>query len=591
VSTASTLAWTARAELTPDFQGIADRHGDEETVGAERLSLLGAGFTAGHRGQKGRQATEAAPIQAFALPSPLARAGGYGKRVGAQARTRPGRIMRPRASDDIGIRATRREGGPRGRLLCLHRRVLHAIDGVVGMLAEVFDPEIDPEALRLVNAEQRRTLAALLSGTDPLSLPAFLPAALLRNQADERSGLTIERGFELYLSERGPIMDVSREQRRRYERTCQHTVREFGPGKLASAVTTADLEGFANARRIQLAEQSPRASNGGSRQAEIEVICILAVVNWLATSYGAQDVNPLRAPELLKRLRELQVPARPRFTDDEFERMESLLSTADPRLAMLLTIQGAQRAGQLLRTKRSGLSISQAAGQVRAVLQVPGSKNKKGGRHFLTPSASLYLEAAIGTGHLRELERTYHAQGTDYYLFPGGVGRLAATATITRGDKAWDRTVALKVFKELQEAAGVVQMAKRGFHGFRRRAVDVLVALGATPSEIRAAGAWRTNQIPLDIYHEGVEDGDGARAAALLESPRGVSRLGDSLRERPTELEIRVDYPETSPDLAQTLKAQNLTDAEVDEVLELSQWAWEELNLRPHAYQACALTT
>jgi len=21
------------------------------------------------------------------------------------------------------------------------------------------------------------------------------------------------------------------------------------------------------------------------------------------------------------------------------------------------------------------------------------------------------------------------------------------------------------------------------------------------------------------------------------------------------------------------------------------QWAWEELNLRPHAYQACALTT
>ena len=23
----------------------------------------------------------------------------------------------------------------------------------------------------------------------------------------------------------------------------------------------------------------------------------------------------------------------------------------------------------------------------------------------------------------------------------------------------------------------------------------------------------------------------------------------------------------------------------------LKEWAWEELNLRPHAYQACALTT
>jgi len=25
--------------------------------------------------------------------------------------------------------------------------------------------------------------------------------------------------------------------------------------------------------------------------------------------------------------------------------------------------------------------------------------------------------------------------------------------------------------------------------------------------------------------------------------------------------------------------------------LQLLQWAWDELNVRPHAYQACALTT
>ncbi len=145
------------------------------------------------------------------------------------------------------------------------------------------------------------------------------------------------------------------------------------------------------------------------------------------------------------------------------------------------------------------------------------------------------------------------------------------------------------MFKELQEAAGVVQLAKRGFHGFRRRAVDVLVALGATPSEIRAAGNWRTNQIPLDIYHQGVEDDDGARGAALLDSRRGEGGPAGSVQKRPTELDV--SYPATSSGLAQTLKAQNLTDAEVDEVLELSQWAWVELNYRPHAYQACALTT
>jgi integrase len=494
--------------------------------------------------------------------------------------------------------------GPRGRTVTAYERgssgkvyLRYSWGGrlrkrALGIDLYTADGQIDPESLRRVNAEQRRTLAALLCGADPVSLPSFQSVTRTRNQHRVLSGLTIERAFELYLGESGPIMDVSREQRRRYERTRDHAIREFEPAKLASTVTPADLEGFANARRAQIAAQARKKSNGGARQAEIEVICIVAVLNWLATSYGAPDVRPFRAPELLKRLRDVQAPARPRFSDDEFQSIESLLATADPRLAMLLTIQGAQRAGQLLRTKRSGLSIDEPEpGQVRAVLQVPGSKKKLGGRHCLTSSASLHLEHAIQSGHLRRLEEAYQAEGTDYYLFPGGIGRVAAKATITRGDRPWDRTVALKMFKELQEAAGVVQIAKRGFHGFRRRAVDVLVALGATPSEIRAAGAWRTNQIPLEIYHDGVENADGARAAALLDSRRGGSLQAGSPRGRPTEVEVRVDYPATSPALAQILKAQNLTDAEIDEVLELSQWACEELNLGPHAYQACALTT
>ena len=42
--------------------------------------------------------------------------------------------------------------------------------------------------------------------------------------------------------------------------------------------------------------------------------------------------------------------------------------------------------------------------------------------------------------------------------------------------------------------------------------------------------------------------------------------------------------------LAQILKDKNLTDAEINKVIELISWARGELNLRPHAYQACALT-
>jgi hypothetical protein len=51
--------------------------------------------------------------------------------------------------------------------------------------------------------------------------------------------------------------------------------------------------------------------------------------------------------------------------------------------------------------------------------------------------------------------------------------------------------------------------------------------------------------------------------------------------------------------LAHALKQSDLSDAEVEEVAYALQqvtdaageWAWVELNYRPHAYQACALTT
>ncbi len=56
--------------------------------------------------------------------------------------------------------------------------------------------------------------------------------------------------------------------------------------------------------------------------------------------------------------------------------------------------------------------------------------------------------------------------------------------------------------------------------------------------------------------------------------------------ERPGAPEVSLDYPDSYPALAHLLKTKNLTDLEVSEVMELSEWAWEELNLRPHAYQA-----
>jgi hypothetical protein len=53
-------------------------------------------------------------------------------------------------------------------------------------------------------------------------------------------------------------------------------------------------------------------------------------------------------------------------------------------------------------------------------------------------------------------------------------------------------------------------------------------------------------------------------------------RLGRRVAATGREGRVSLGYP----------MAKNLTDTEIDEVLELGKWACEELNLGPQAYQA-----
>ena len=54
----------------------------------------------------------------------------------------------------------------------------------------------------------------------------------------------------------------------------------------------------------------------------------------------------------------------------------------------------------------------------------------------------------------------------------------------------------------------------------------------------------------------------------------------------PQQAELTAIFPETDPNLTRALKDENLSDGEVTEVQGLLEWAWEDLNFRPHAYQA-----
>ena len=220
-------------------------------------------------------------------------------------------------------------------------------------------------------------------------------------------------------------------------------------------------------------------------------------------------------------------------------------------------------------------------------LDVPGSARKPAGKFTPTRSAVSALLWEMEHGYLRELERAHQLSAIDYPLFPGHRGRLAPDAVVPAGDyEPMDRSVTRKLFLDVEKAAGVRHVAKRVFHGFRRNALDTLVNEDADAATIQAAGNWSGIQVPMDTYRDGVKKRDRQRAATLLEqraAPAPHTETGSTPAPAP---QIEVVYPEAYPDLAQLLKAKNLTDPEVDEVLELTKWAWVELNYRPHAYQA-----
>jgi hypothetical protein len=150
-----------------------------------------------------------------------------------------------------------------------------------------------------------------------------------------------------------------------------------------------------------------------------------------------------------------------------------------------------------------------------------------------------------------------------------------------------DRSVARKMFRALETAAGIKHVPRRGFHGFRRLAVDQLLDQGAEPEVIKAGGNWSTIQVPMDLYRDQENRQARRQAAELLQRAKTTTGPTD----QPSLPAINAVYTATYTDLAQALKGAHLTDVQVDEVLKVMQWAWVELNYRPHAYQACALTT
>jgi hypothetical protein len=439
-----------------------------------------------------------------------------------------------------------------------------------------------PDALKAVQLQQTRVLDALLRAEDPL-VAAFGGVAAGANGGKKDEKPTLESAFERYLAPMGPTTTVSAAQRARYVQTRDNCRRLFGSGIRLDELTPDHITTYANTRCAENEASKRPGRTGGRRQAEIEVHCIETVMRYAIESCRVQNIQPISTKAARKTLRAGIAPARPRFTDSEIAALMHAVSLADPRLLLLVMIQQAQRAGQLIKVKRSALRFPQLGDDTKATIGivVPSlSASKPAGPYYLSMDRSRILMLALHSGHLSALETQYQATGEDYPLFPATGKAMPPGEVVAPGRYPPLRPdVARNWLESLERAANVQHQDGRGFHAFRRRAVDIMLENGASIEEIQSAGNWASSQIPLDVYRSGESDRHRKSAAHYFEMAPVA------------EPEFKAIFPQTDPPLAHALANENLSDSEVTEAKGFLQWAWEELNLRPHAYQACALTT
>jgi hypothetical protein len=383
------------------------------------------------------------------------------------------------------------------------------------------DGQNNPKAHQAINAEQKRILDCILSGKDPFEAGT--------TTSGSETAWTLDRAFSEFLGPDGPATDLTEQHRRRYLQTQKELLAMFGPGKLATELRHAELQAYANRRRNAIAAGGKTT---GARQAEIEVRCVLKVLKWLAYGHGVEGIRVTAHPELLETLQAVQTPKRPRYSDSEAATLARFLNRADPRFTLLLAVQDGQRAGQLLRSRRSELLRERDPELQRdiLVLQVPGKRNKDPKEYVLSPAAAAAMTRALSDGHLRDLEKRYADSGADYFLFPGHLDRLPPDGVVPPRDlPPMSREFARDMLLELERIAGVKHVAGRCFHGFRRRIVDVVAENNGTLDEIKAAGNWDTGQMPSDVYRDRHQRLHRVRAAQKM-SGRTVADFAASQR-------------------------------------------------------------
>lgn len=271
------------------------------------------------------------------------------------------------------------------------------------------------------------------------------------------------------------------------------------------------------------------------RATEITVSRLVTAVRWLRSTKriprDAADWPSEYKKEIAKYWKGItgsdrdQVPDRPRYTLDEFQRIIAK-SDFDPRLYLLLRLSISLRPGQVARARRSDLELTDIQWDAEVerdeagndltdygTMMVHGAGKKGGGLVDLTRGQRMVIENALAPdGYLGPIEARYQAEEVgDYKLFPSGYvnGRvgflrgketkrsLAATINFAKNvTSSWLR----KGWRRAEELAGIPHIDGRSTYGQRRLGVDVADGMGVSPSGLEAVGLWADTKMANEIY-------------------------------------------------------------------------------------------
>ncbi len=223
-------------------------------------------------------------------------------------------------------------------------------------------------------------------------------------------------------------------------------------------------------------------------------------------------------------------PDRPPYSSEETARIIAALPQADPRLRLAIELGIGYRVGQLANhLTRSGIV---EGGPLGLRVQFMDAKRERTVRIDLPPRAQRALRHAWQDGHLRELEEAYQAKRIeDYYIAPAG-RTLGGACQVAYADQPMDRTALYRLFLDLERAAGVEHVYKRGWHGLRR-AFESLIGEQTADSRVRdMAQGWAVGGGTRETIYTDTEN-----ELLLAEVAGARSRALDSVRHPATTAE------------------------------------------------------